>query len=278
MKLSVITISLNNYDGLKRTVNSVLSQDYKDFEYIIIDGGSTDDSIKLISSYPDGITQWVSEPDQGIYNAMNKGIIKAKGDYLHFLNSGDILVDGTVYSRIFRYSNLRADIIYGDIFEIKDNSKQYLQKSLKPEELTLANFNTNARATIQHPGAFIRRHLFENDLYDENYRIIADIHFFIKKIIFENCTVEYLDYPVSIFDNTGLSSQPENWQKTIFERERIFSEFLPPRVLKDYDWVYQIKDSPIAPYMPLLNKTTGFHKLVAKIIGILISVYSLFRK
>ena len=88
-KVSVITISYNNAEGLRRTIESVVAQNYSDYEYIIIDGGSTDNSRQIIESYADHISYWVSEPDKGVYNAMNKGIAQATGEYLHFLNSGD---------------------------------------------------------------------------------------------------------------------------------------------------------------------------------------------
>ena len=88
MKYSIITINYNNRDGLEMTINSVLGQSYQDLEYIIIDGGSTDGSVEVIKKYESRIDYWVSEPDKGVYNAMNKGIGKASGDYLNFMNSG----------------------------------------------------------------------------------------------------------------------------------------------------------------------------------------------
>ena len=87
MKLSIITINLNNAAGLRKTIQSVVNQTYIDFEYIIIDGFSSDGSIEVIKEYADRINYWVSEPDRGIYNAMNKGILKTSGEYIHFLNS-----------------------------------------------------------------------------------------------------------------------------------------------------------------------------------------------
>ena len=89
MKFSIITINYNNKDGLEMTINSVLGQSFQGFEYIIIDGGSTDGSIDIIKKYESRIDYWVSEPDNGVYNAMNKGIRKATGDYINFMNSGD---------------------------------------------------------------------------------------------------------------------------------------------------------------------------------------------
>ena len=96
MLLSIITINYNDKEGLARTMNSVLSQTYTDFEYIVIDGGSNDGSKTIIEQHQDQLGYWVSEPDSGIYNAMNKGIAKANGEYILFLNSGDVLIDDTI--------------------------------------------------------------------------------------------------------------------------------------------------------------------------------------
>ena len=115
MKLSIITVNLNNCDGLQKTIDSVVSQTFKDFEWIVIDGGSTDGSKELIEQYADHFTYWVSEPDKGIYNAMNKGIRVAKGDYLQFLNSGDYLYDRTTLEKCLLPQN-NADVIYGNLY------------------------------------------------------------------------------------------------------------------------------------------------------------------
>jgi len=119
MKLSIITVNLNNKSGLQKTIDSVISQTYKDFEWIIIDGGSTDGSKELIEQYSQYITYWISEPDKGIYNAMNKGIVQAKGEYLQFLNSGDALYDKYVLDKILKATNITSDIITGSIFSNK---------------------------------------------------------------------------------------------------------------------------------------------------------------
>jgi acetyltransferase-like isoleucine patch superfamily enzyme len=126
MKLSIITINRNNAAGLRKTIESVVSQTYTDFEYIIIDGASTDDSVNIIKEYAEatlpcgeGLGErlyWVSEPDKGIYNAMNKGILKANGEYCLFLNSGDWLYDNDVLNDVFSISPTE-DIVYGnDVF------------------------------------------------------------------------------------------------------------------------------------------------------------------
>ena len=115
MKLSVITINFNNRDGLRKTIESVVNQTFKDFEYIIIDGGSTDGSVDVIKEYADRIDYWVSEPDKGIYNAMNKGIDVAKGEYCIFMNSGDCFYVNDVYENVFRELD-GVDIIIGDSY------------------------------------------------------------------------------------------------------------------------------------------------------------------
>lgn len=275
-KLSIITINFNNLAGLKKTFESVFHQTFQDFEYIVIDGGSTDGSKELIDQYQDQIDYWVSEKDGGIYNAMNKGIIKASGEYLQFLNSGDTLVDLAILTKVFDIPRNEA-IIYGDLHEVLPNGNTKIMIPLQENELTLANFNSNTRATIMHPSSFIRRALFEDGLYDESYKIIADIKFFIERIIMQNCTVKYVPYVISNFNLEGLSSDPKNWAKTIEERNRIFREFLPSRIHKDYEIYFQVKDSPLLVYLPFLEKTDGLKKLVTKVVSILIAGYKLIR-
>ena len=119
MKYSIITVNFNNKEGLRKTIESVIHQSFCDFEYIVIDGGSTDGSMDIIKEYESHINYWVSEPDKGIYNAMNKGILKAQGDYINFMNSGDCLYDNNVLNNTLPY--LTADIVYGRLFYFKDH-------------------------------------------------------------------------------------------------------------------------------------------------------------
>ena len=116
-KLSLITINQNNAEGLRRTIESVVFQTYIDYEYIVIDGASTDESVNILKQYDNRITFWISEPDTGIYNAMNKGILKATGDYCLFLNSGDWLSDDRVLEEVFLHE-ITEDIVCGNaVFE-----------------------------------------------------------------------------------------------------------------------------------------------------------------
>lgn len=277
IKLSIITINYNNKSGLQKTVDSVLSQTFTNFEYIIIDGGSADGSTDILRQEQDRITYWVSEPDKGIYNAMNKGILQAKGEYLQFLNSGDWLVNENILSKIFD-EDRTAEILYGDLNEILPTGEVKRQVPLSVERLTMANFNSNTHATIQHPASFIKNTLFEKGLYDENYKIIADIKFFIERVIMQHCTVEYLPFVITNFNLEGLSSNPANWSKTIEERARIFSELLPPRILKDYEVLFQVKNSVLLKHIPFLEKTNGLNKWINAGVGFILKVYKVFKK
>lgn len=276
-RVSIITINYNNLAGLEQTFNSVVSQTYSDFEFVVIDGGSTDGSAAFIEANQARLDYWVSEPDKGIYNAMNKGILKSKGEYLLFLNSGDWFHKETILSKVFDVPR-SADILYGNINEILPNGENRLAVPLVGDRLTMANFNSNTHATVLHQASFIKKSLFDKGLYDESYKIIADIKFFIESIIIRNCSVEYLPFVISNFNLEGLSNIPENWPKTIKERERIFSEVMPPRILKDYELFFQIKDSELMHYIPLLEKTEGLKRWVNKITISLIKTYKIIKR
>lgn len=274
---SIITVNLNNAPGLRKTIESVVSQTFADYEYIIIDGGSTDGSQEVIKEFENRINYWISEPDNGIYNAMNKGILQAKGEYIQFLNSGDWLVDETILSKVFEEPR-KADILYGNIYETLPNGMKKMRAPLTGDDLSLANFNSNTHPTIQHPATFIHNSLFKKGLYDENYEIIADIKFFVDKIIIQNCSVEYIPFPIACFNLDGISSNPINWAKTIEERARIFSELIPPRIFKDYELLFQIKDSPLLKYIPLLEKTDRLNRFVTFLVKLSLKAHNIFRR
>ncbi|GHU69645.1 glycosyl transferase [Bacteroidia bacterium] len=227
MKLSIITINFNNAEGLQKTIESVISQSFTDFEYIIIDGGSTDGSVDVIEAYADRITYWISEPDKGIYNAMNKGILQAKGEYCLFLNSGDFLYKDTVLQNAAAKMS-DADVIYGNAFNV-DNDKKIRSNILISSQLSMRNFYASS---ILHPATFIKKKLFESSLYDEQYHVISDWYFFVQKIIFENCTTQYLNMNISCVVPAGESLQnPIHWT----ERKKAMDVLLPQRIQKDYD-------------------------------------------
>ena len=227
---SVITINFNNKDGLRKTIESVVNQTYKNFEYIIIDGGSTDGSLDVIREYAEKISYWISEPDNGIYNAMNKGILKSKGEYLQFLNSGDWLVDNNVFEKLFN-EKLSCDLLYGNIIMVKPDGKFQINYGLKGKEIT---FHTLYNKTINHPSAFIRRGLFfEYGLYDEQLRIVSDWKFFLIVFGLNRSNIIYKNIEVTYFDTSGISSTQYKLAQS--ERNKVLSDLVPGPILADYN-------------------------------------------
>lgn len=256
-KLSIITVNRNNTNGLRKTIESVVSQTFTDFEYIIIDGASTDGSMEIIKEYADRITYWVSEPDTGIYNAMNKGILKAKGEYLLFLNSGDWLVDDYILKNIFGY-NINVDIFYGNVLLPYDENRIEIRKGCSKNELTLKDFVFD---TICHQAAFIRRNLFtSNGLYDERYKMSSDILFFAKAIIIGRATYKYIDVSISYFDPYGIGNLGQEEKRIAIET--LFSK----EIVNDYNYISELENKINA-----LNKELSRYKHRFKLIDSLIT-------
>lgn len=201
MKLSIITVNLNNLDGLRHTIESVENQVWRDFEWIVIDGGSTDGSKELIEEHAASFAYWISEPDKGIYNAMNKGILKAQGEWIQFLNSGDWLHDTSVLANVFSRET-EADIMYGYSLRVNGKDSPGIIDRCT-EQLTLDYF---MRMNLNHQSCFYRRQLFEGRPYNENFRIVADwernIAFLLEGKVFES-----INRLVAVYDSGGISSQ-----------------------------------------------------------------------
>lgn len=199
MKLSIITINRNDVKGLEKTILSVLAQNSRNFEYIIIDGASTDGSKELIERIAISdkrLSYWCSEPDSGIYNAMNKGIKQAKGDYCLFLNSGDYLFSDEVIAD-FCEKDFKEKIVSGRIFE----------DDFIFDELSFELFYFNS---LPHPSTFICRELFTRyGLYNEKNKIVSDWEFFLKVLVQNNCSYKYWDYVVTVYDLNGITSKSE---------------------------------------------------------------------
>lgn len=225
-KLSLITINLNNFIGLKKTIKSVVAQTFTDFEWIVIDGGSTDGSCDLIEKYSDRFSFWVCQPDSGIYNAINKGIVHANGEYIQILNSGDTLFEDTTLERLFQY-NLDADINYGDAFlHYPDGTtinKQY------PDTVTLHYFIHNV---INHQATFFKRQVFDGHLYNEKYLIAGDWAYCMEAVC-RGLRFQHIHQTIVNYDNNGISAQ---WsERQIKEREEILDTYIPPQLKPDMD-------------------------------------------
>ncbi len=220
-KVSIITVAYNNLEGLKKTLDSVKTQTWNEFEYIVIDGGSKDDTVSYLESLDNQIDYWVSEPDKGVYNAMNKGIKKAKGEYLIFLNSGDHFYNNKVLEANIKYLEIH-DIIYFNL-QVNDNEETYIKEY--PDVLSFAYF---VKDTLPHPATFIKKSLFEKvDYYDERLKIVSDWKFFMDSICKYNASSKRVDIPLSTFYLDGMSSNPKNKSTIIKERQDVLNSEYP---------------------------------------------------
>lgn len=219
--LSIITVNLDNCSGLMKTMESVIHQAFKDIEYIVIDGGSIDGSRELIENYSGKIDYWVSEKDDGVYDAMNKGISKSTGIYCLFLNSGDFLAGSDILEKVFSF-RFKEDILYGEL--VFDYGKTNYHIGKLPEVITLPYlFEYN----MWHPASFIKRSLFnESGCYNKNYTFAADYDFFFKSIIIHKASTRYLPFPISVYDTNGKSSNPKNFNIIMKERNEIHASHL----------------------------------------------------
>lgn len=208
--ISIITVSYNTVKTIEETILSVLNQTYPNIEYIIIDGGSTDGTLDIIKKYQDKITYWVSEPDKGIYDAMNKGTLKATGEWLNFMNAGDTFYDEQVLEKVFKDNDWSdTDVIYGDVI-IKYSKKEKLKKVWPLTQLEKG-------MPFCHQSSFVRTTLQKQFLFNTNYKICADYDFFYtlykKKFYFK-----YTNILIAKFLNGGVSTDAifnllvENWQ------------------------------------------------------------------
>ena len=228
-KLSIITINYNNKQGLERTIKSIVAQGYKDFEFIVIDGGSNDGSVEVIHQYQDKITKWISEKDSGIYNAMNKGIGFAKGEYCLFLNSGDSLFENNTLEKVFA-ADYTEDIVYGNM-QIDFGGKKVLG-----EMLNLITFEHMMADTLWHPASFIKRSLFTKyGNYREDLKIVSDYDFFIKAIIVNKVSTRHIPITISIFPTDGMSSQSSNAELIKAEREKVQLGYFSKFVIDEYN-------------------------------------------
>ncbi len=261
MKYSIITINLNNANGLKETIDSVVNQTYHNYEFLIIDGGSIDNSISIIKLYKDKIDYWVSEPDNGIFNAMNKGIKASHGEYLIFMNSGDCFKNGKVLEESLPY--LGADFVIGQI-ESKDKHK------ILNYELSDISMMTFYKGAIPHQATFHKRSLFENSQYDENLKISSDWKFFFQKIIFENASYSLEPFIICSFDTHGISNT--NSTLAAEERNQIISESIPTRIIIDYER-YKDKECEMLNLIPQFKYTRTINRIITGFAKIILHLY-----
>ena len=262
MTFSVITINYNNADGLRRTIESVVRQTSVDYEYIVIDGGSMDGSLDVIKEYDSSISYWISERDNGIYHAMNKGVAQAHGDYCIFMNSGDCFYDNEVLVGFFQECD-GHDIVIGKVIS---KSKKRVLFTPPSRELS---FYYLYSGTMPHQGSFIKTDLLRKYPYDESLHIVSDWKFFVQTIVFHNCSVEYVDKLVAVFDEEGVStSNPDKMWK---EKEQVLRSLFPSRVLADYQ---KMKSSECLTQMltPQLRRHYRIDKFIYRMAKLLLKL------
>lgn len=216
--LSIVTINRNNAAGLEKTIVSIANQDFKGFQYIVIDGDSNDGSKELLENYAQHIDKAVSEPDTGIYNAMNKGLSLVRSDYVLFLNSGDTLHDNGVMGKVQAAIDKTSDLYYGNLWwESPDLSKEMQI----PQQLDLKHVYLNS---LPHPATFIRTALLRSRPYNEDLRLVSDWQFFLESLIYGKATAKHLGFLVSRFDGTGLSNDPAHRDLMKRERQQVITD------------------------------------------------------
>ena len=237
MRLSIVTINRNNAVGLEKTLRSVASQTIKEFEYIVVDGASTDGSVDVIKKLESEFAylKWVSEPDKGIYNDMNKGIRMATGDFIQILNSADCLASDDVTERMLESLEKedRPSILYGNMVKCFPDGHRMVDKCFAGQEITMFGMYTG---TLNHDSAYIRRDLFEKyGYYDESLKIVSDWKWYMQAIVLGGEKPRYVDIDVTLFDMSGISENSENKEMIRKERRTVLEKLIPSVYLRDYD-------------------------------------------
>lgn len=242
MILTIITINRNNAAGLEKTMQSVLNQSCQDFEYVVVDGASTDSSVDIIRRFAEQFGErlkWISEPDKGIYNAMNKGIVMAAGTYLEFLNSGDYLASDNVVKRMNEALEKSGypSILYGNLLKDMPDGVIMKDKCFAGRDISFLGFYNG---TLNHSSAYIKKGLFsEYGLYDESLRIVSDWKWYMQSIVLGDENPVYADIDVTLFDMNGISETNKVLSKA--ERKKVLSELIPAAILVDYEtWAFPI--------------------------------------
>jgi glycosyltransferase involved in cell wall biosynthesis len=254
-KLSIITINRNNADGLRKTIESVVHQSFKNFEFIVIDGNSTDGSVDVIKEYSEDVSYWVSEFDSGVYNAMNKGIARAMGEYCLFLNSGDWLVDDKIVE-YFCNLGLDYDFVYGDLY-LWNNGIVTPRKFPNSEDIGYLEFYIDSG--LPHQATFIKRAIFSTfGLYNETNLYVSDWELFFVAIVVNNSSFQHIDRVISYYDMTGLTARNESQIKLNEERNLVLNHYLPLvnrsffKILKK-NQILSSKENIYSEYLSLKN-------------------------
>lgn len=271
MRLSIITINYNNKEGLQKTIGSVAAQQGFEWEYLVIDGGSTDGSKEVIEAQKEHIDYWVSEKDKGIYNAMNKGIAAATGEYLLFLNSGDYLYEPVSLSKAF--SHIGDEAICSCDIRVYDSKTGEYRVWLAPESVSYTFFFDT---TLNHQSTFIRRELFrEYGPYSENNVVGADWEFFFLVLGVHSRSYKKIPVVLSVYNLDGFSANLSEEMKAVQKRDgdAVLDRYIPARLkpeldeyleLKKYAATHRYRSLRLIEENKFLRRVTTFYFFMAK--------------
>ena len=198
-RLSVITVTYNAGEVLEKTLQSIFEQSFDDYELIIIDGKSTDSTLEIIQNHSDNIHYWISEPDSGIYDAMNKGLAVASGEFIQFLNAGDFYCDNRVLSDIFTDVDDKPTLLYGDIQILKTDGTYSYQTA---SEFTLDNLLERGTGVLCHQAMFVRRS--QAPYYDCKYKFKAELNWYFDLVELPGFTFKHIARPVVYYALGGF--------------------------------------------------------------------------
>lgn len=237
--ITIITVVYNGENDIESTILSVLNQDFNNYEFIIIDGKSTDGTLSIIQQFNEKVDKVLSEKDLGIYDAMNKGILKSNGKWIYFLNCGDQLFDKTILSKVAQdLENNVIDFLYGNCI-IKN-------KFNKGSVLKAKNFDyINYGMPFCHQSVFVESNILKNNLFDLKFKLVADFNFFYTLFLKQNYKYKKVEFTISIYDLDGVSNSINSFNEmyeiirnhnsffnffTIFHRIRLIKFYCSARI------------------------------------------------
>lgn len=230
-KVSVITVTYNALDGLRRTVKSVIGQQFDNYEFIVVDGAGADGTADYLRAEATGVTRWVSEPDGGIYEAMNKGVRMAQGEYCIFMNAGDCFVDDGVLASVFPFLD-GTDLVIGNQIHVNE---QGMMDDYTPAKGSF-NLTNLLQSAVKHQSTFIRRSVLISHPYDESLRLVSDWKFFLELFLEGAVSYKTVDVNVCFFFGGGATDK----NRELGKKERL-------DVLSAYPEFKSIWESPYRP-------------------------------
>lgn len=218
IKVSIITVCRNSEDSIEATIQSVINQTYPDIEYIIIDGRSTDRTLNIIRKYEEKISKIISENDEGIYDAMNKGIKVASGEIIHFLNCGDYFCDNKVIEKIVAefIKNIDCAFIYGDYYFYNGNITEFIVGYRK-------SITDIISQGLNHQSTFVRREVFDYGSFDTSFQVFSDLDWLLNLLIKHRVKILYINIPTIFYLLGGVSDQ--NRDDFVLEKIKIIRKY-----------------------------------------------------